>query len=239
MSGKQWFVAQLTWDAVQRRLSDGAAAILPIGAGAKEHGLHLPMNTDEIQADWIARKVATRFNALIWPTIRYGHYPAFTAYPGSISLSHPVFTAMVAEIIAGITHWKPPVLFVIDTGISTIGPVEAAVAGQGWPVPVVHLRIHGGPSYISTAARLRQQQFGTHADELETSRMLVIAPDQVDMSQAEATPQGPIEGPLTLENAPSGSYGDPALATAEKGQALLDAMMEDIFATVGRSLSGR
>jgi creatinine amidohydrolase len=44
------FVEQLSWDAVAQRIERGAAAILPIGAAAKEHGFHLPLNTDRIQA---------------------------------------------------------------------------------------------------------------------------------------------------------------------------------------------
>ena len=41
----------MTWDAVARRIDNGAAAILPVGAAAKQHGLHLPLNTDRIQAE--------------------------------------------------------------------------------------------------------------------------------------------------------------------------------------------
>jgi Creatinine amidohydrolase len=66
------FIEGLTWDEVNRRIASGTAAILPIGAGAKEHGFHLPMNTDRIQAEWFATQIAGRFNALIWPTVTYG-----------------------------------------------------------------------------------------------------------------------------------------------------------------------
>ena len=41
-------VAGLTWDQVGQRLAAGATAILPIGAGAKQHGLHMPMATDQV-----------------------------------------------------------------------------------------------------------------------------------------------------------------------------------------------
>ena len=45
------FVEHMRWDEVARRIARGAAAILPIGAAAKQHGLHLPLNTDRIQAE--------------------------------------------------------------------------------------------------------------------------------------------------------------------------------------------
>ena len=48
-------VAGLTWDQVKARLSAGVAAILPIGAGAKQHGLHMPMATDQVFAEYFAQ----------------------------------------------------------------------------------------------------------------------------------------------------------------------------------------
>jgi creatinine amidohydrolase len=91
-------VAGLTWDRVKDRLAGRAAAILPIGAGSKQHGLHLPMATDQIFARYFARALADRIDALIWPTLSYGAYPAFVAYAGSVSLSSRTFQATVTEI---------------------------------------------------------------------------------------------------------------------------------------------
>jgi creatinine amidohydrolase len=218
-------VAKLPWNEIESRLTAGADAILPIGAGAKEHGLHLPMNTDEIQAMWLSERVAAETGALVWPAVNYGFYPAFRDYPGSISLSRQTFVALVREICGDILRWGPRKLYVLDTGISTLQPVDEAIAGTEGSI---HLRIHDGPRYRAAAESLRQQAFGSHADELETSRMLAIAPDAVRMARAQATPGGAFEGPLTRALAPSGSYGDPTLANAEKGARLIDAMLADL-----------
>ena len=96
------FVEHMSWDEVARRIDAGAVAILPIGAGAKQHGLHLPLNTDRIQAEFLAARLAARIDALVWPTLTYGHYPAFVEYAGSTSLSAATFEAMVAEIASDI-----------------------------------------------------------------------------------------------------------------------------------------
>src|SRR5262245_26855977 len=53
-------VADLTWDIVAERLASGAAALLPIGAGAKQHGLHMTMATDQVSAEYFATVVADR-----------------------------------------------------------------------------------------------------------------------------------------------------------------------------------
>ena len=48
------WVAQLAWPQVRARIDGGAAALLPVGAGSKEHGPHLPCHSDQLQAEWLA-----------------------------------------------------------------------------------------------------------------------------------------------------------------------------------------
>ena len=180
-------------------------------------------------------RLAERFDALIWPTLTYGYYPAFVAYAGSSSLSSATFEAVVHEIAQGILDSGCRKLFVLNTGISTLAPVERALARLD-AGKVMHLRIHEGPRYRQAAERLAEQSHGSHADELETSLMLALAPKLVEMARAEPSPAigheapGPLT-PLDL-NSPnysrSGSYGDPTLATSAKGEILLAAMLDDL-----------
>jgi creatinine amidohydrolase len=232
-------IENLTWDEVTRRIAQGAAAILPIGAASKQHGFHLPMNTDRVQAEWLAAQIAARIDALIWPTVAYGYYPAFVEYAGSASLSAPVFETLVWEITAGIVGFGCRALFVLDTGISTIAPVDRAIARLN-NQNILHLKIYHGPRYRRAAERLSAQSHGSHADELETSLILAMAPHLVDMARAEASPvlQREAAGPLTPSDTASpnysrsGSFGDPTLATRAKGELLLAAMIDDTTATV-------
>jgi creatinine amidohydrolase len=238
------FVEHMRWDDVARRIDAGAIAILPIGAGAKQHGLHLPLNTDRIQAEWLAARLAARIDALVWPTLTYGHYPAFVEYAGSISLSAATFEAMVTEIASDILSHGCRALLVLDTGISTRVSIERAQArlkiGN-----TLHLKIHDGPRYRRAAAALARQRHGSHADELETSLMLAIAPEVVEILRAEASPAiaKATPGPLTPvdQTSPnysrSGSFGDPTLATLEKGEALLAAMLDDLAEQVATFLA--
>lgn len=229
------FIERLTWDEVSRRIHDGATAILPIGAAAKQHGFHLPLNTDRVQAEWLAARMAGPVDALIWPTLTYGHYPAFVEYAGSAGLSAATFEKLVHEVATAILGGGCRKLLVLNTGISTLAPVDRALARLD-ANRVKHVWTHGGPRYPRVAKELAQQPHGSHADELETSLMLALAPDLVDMARAEASPAivKTTPGPLTLSdpNSPnysrSGSYGDPTLATAAKGAMLLAAMLEDL-----------
>lgn len=223
------FVADMTWDEVAQALAAGTASLLPVGAAAKQHGLHLPMNTDLVQADHIAAELERKLPFLVWPTVTFGYYPAFTAFPG-VSLSRATFMRLLTEAVADILRHGTGRVFVIDTGVSTIEPAAEALRPFG--TSAVHLRIHDGPRYRAAAQRLATQAFGSHADELETSRMLHIAPRRVHMDRAAATPGGPFAGPLTLANAPSGSYGDPTSATAAVGAQLWQAMFDDLMEAI-------
>jgi creatinine amidohydrolase len=238
------FVEHLTWNLVADRIDNGAAAILPIGAGAKQHGFHLPMNTDRFLAESLAVRIAGRIDGLIWPTVAYGHYPAFVDYAGSVSLSAPVFESAIREIAAGILGYGCRALLVLDTGISTLAPVDRALVGNP---DALHLKVHDGPRYRRAAAELATQSHGSHADELETSLMLALAPHLVDMSRAEASPALTHEtpGPLTRGDSDSpnysrsGSFGDPTLATRAKGEILLKAMVDDIAEQAAAFIAGK
>ena len=178
----------MSWDEVARRIQDGAAAILPIGAAAKQHGFHLPLNTDRIQAECLAGRLAAEVDALIWPTLSYGHYPAFVEYAGSSSLSASTFEALVHEIAAGILGNGCRKLIVLDTGISTLAAGRSR-AGASRRRPGQAFADPRGPALSAARPRhLAEQSHGSHADELETSLMLAIAPHLVDMARAEASP---------------------------------------------------
>jgi creatinine amidohydrolase len=229
------FIERMHWDEVAQRIKDGAVAILPIGAAAKQHGFHLPLNTDRIQAEWLAARMAEKLDALIWPTLTYGHYPAFVEYAGSSSLSISTFEALVREVAGQILAGGCQRLLVLNTGISTLAPVDRALMRLASD-RVRHLWIHEGPRYPRVARQLAEQSHGSHADELETSLMLALAPHLVDMKRAEASPVLKEEAPGAVTpsdpNSPnysrSGSYGDPTRATRAKGEALLAAMLDDL-----------
>ena len=84
---------------------------------------------------------------------------------------------------------------------------------------------------------LRQQPGGTHADEIETSMMLYLRPDIVQMPKARPDFSRPGPGYLTRNPnntngiySPTGAWGDPTLATLEKGKIVVDALLDELCA---------
>ena len=234
------FVAQLSWPEVAQRIEAGAVAVLPVGAACKEHGPHLPMNTDYLQAEWLAAALVQRADVLVWPTVAYGHYPAFTDYPGSISLARETFECLVREILADIHRAGARTLLVLNTGISTIKPLQVAGAAMAASMRVELANVYAGAHCRRVTEAIEEQACGGHADELETSILLAIGAEHVDREKAVAwTPPAPVaSGPFSRSDpahpryTPSGVWGDPTLASAEKGRRLLAAMVKDLLATV-------
>lgn len=224
-------LAGLTWPEAEARLAAGAVPVLPIGAAAKEHGHHLPMATDARQADWLGAALAARHPVLVWPTLNIGHYPAFTDYPGSVSIDAALFTEVLRQVGASIRrHSRAPVLLV-NTGISTIRAIDALLHGASADLRAAH--VYRGEHYRSALATHTGQRHGGHGDEAETAIMLAIDPDAVRMAEAQAFDHAPPPGPLSRRpgdpgHTPQGVWGDPTRATAVAGRALLAAMLRDL-----------
>ena len=232
------WVQDLPWPTVAARIAAGAIALLPIGAASKEHGPHLPHGTDYVQAGHYAAHIATEVDALIWPVVAYGYYPAFTDYPGSVSLREVTFIALIEDILAGIVASGVQRIALINTGISTIPPLTKMIATPPTAAIVDLVNCYHGPRFSAASAAVQEQQFGGHADEIETSLMLAIAPERVVMDQAVAATAPVLRGtfnrldPGAPNYSPSGVNGDPTRATRVKGELLLAALYADIVAAV-------
>lgn len=229
-----YLVAELTWPEVKTCLEQDYLAVLPIGAGSKEHGLHLPMNTDYLQAEWLAKQTVNYCHSLIWPIVSYGYYPAFINYPGSCSVSEVSFSQTIADILQNILMAGANRILIINTGISTIRPLENTLANFNQAGQIILFNAYTGPHFTNVVNEIEKQTFGSHADEIETSIMLALFPDKVEMTKAKHSNGEWIAGPLNPDDAgkpnysPHGVIGDARLATIEKGQKLTRAIMEDL-----------
>ncbi|HEV8390249.1 MAG TPA: creatininase family protein [Dongiaceae bacterium] len=240
MTGAGRFVEDLTWPEVADAFKADVPVILPIGAAAKEHGHHLPMKTDWLLARALCEGIAATLPVLIAPIVPFGYYPVFRAYPGSQHLAADTFVRLLTELLEGLIDQGARRIAIVNTGVSTEGPVGLATRGilerRGIKIGVADIRRLG-----RKADQLLQQQFGSHADERETSVLVAIAPALVRMDLARADygkepPPGIFATPTTMQStdanaadySETGAFGDPTLASAEKGRVILDAMIGDL-----------
>jgi len=224
----------LTWQQAEKVLTPEAVVVIPLGAAAKEHGPHLRLNNDLVLAEYFKRRVMTRETVVVAPTINYHFYPAFTEYPGSTSLRLDTARDVVVDICRSLARFGPRRFYVLNTGVSTIRalkPAQDQLATEGIVMHFTDILTIGEEAEKA----VRQQEGGTHADEIETSMMLYMDPSLVDMSKAvkDYHPQG--AGGLTRDPkgkgtySPTGIWGDATLATREKGRRVVEAMVEGML----------
>lgn len=229
-------LADLTWVEAEKFLTKDAIVVLPLGAAAKEHGPHLRLDNDLRLADGLRDRVLQTEDVVVAPTLPYHFYPAFVEYPGSTTLRADTARDVIVDIVTSLAAHGPRKFYVLNTGVSTVAPLAAAkevLAGAGISLAYTNLLAALGPHEKT----ILQQPAGTHADEGETSMMLVLAPERVDMSKAARDIHEKRPGPLTRDpNAgrglysPSGVYGDATLATRDKGEALVRVLVDAIRA---------
>lgn len=224
----------LSWDEAERVLTPDAVVVIALGAESKEHGRHLQLNNDFLMAEYLKKRVlaSASQNTIVAPTINYSFYPAFLEYPGSTSLSMDTARAMITDIIHSLAHYGPRRFYILNTGISTLGPLTQAATDLSKDGIVLHFTDLTKDDPIEKKLR---QSGGTHADEIETSMMLYIAPESVRMKKTvrDLNPHQP--GGLTRDPqgkgtySPTGAWGDPTLATREKGQAVTESLVSTIL----------
>jgi len=228
----------LTWVEADRALKEYDVVLFALGARTKEHGPHLPLKTDYVMAEYLKDRVAEQVQAAILPTLQYGYYPSFLEYPGSVSLQAETFKNMILDICRSINGYGVRKYYVLNTGISTLKPLEeAAKELKTGGIVLRYLNLMDVDKTLPEG--LLQQEGGTHADEAETSMMLYFAPEAVDMSKAvkdyDARPgrKGLTRNPQgTGTYSPTGIWGDPTLATPGKGRVIVEATVRAIVKQV-------
>jgi creatinine amidohydrolase len=224
----------LTWDEAERVLTSDSVVVIPLGAESKEHGRHLQLNNDFLMAEYFKQRVldAAPQNVVVAPTINYSYYPAFLEYPGSTSLSMDTARAMFTDVIHSLARYGPRRFYILNTGISTLKPLAQAAADLA--KDGILLRYTDFTKEDPVEKKLRQSG-GTHADEIETSMMLYIAPQSVQMKKAARDlnpnqPGGLVRDPTGKGTySPTGAWGDPTMATREKGQAVVESLVATIL----------
>ena len=226
---KGYWLEKLSWLEAERLLNTKTVVVIPLGAAAKEHGPHLPLNNDALIANWLAGKIVQRLPVVAAPLINTSFYPAFVEYAGSISLRAETARDMLIDCCRSLASFGVASFYVLNTGVSTERPLTMAkqvLEAEGYRFKYLKL----SEAFTSLDSKIFKQGYGSHADEHETSLMLHIAPEVVDMSKAvDDGAEG--EGKLSRVKgggiwSKSGVYGQATLANANKGRLVAEALVE-------------
>jgi creatinine amidohydrolase len=221
-------MADMTWVEVRGAIQRGyATAIVPSG-GIEQNGAHMVLGKHDYivrrAADLIARELG---RTLVTPVVSFvpeGSYDPPSdnmVFPGTLGIPESVF----AQVLEGIARSLKSAGFKTICFIGDHGGNQASQAiiaaklkgewtGQGMTV------LHVSDYYVDDAqiGYLRDKgesaaTIGNHAGIIDTSELLAVHPQGVDLSRLAALPLNP---------EPTGHSGDPSRATAAYGTALLD-----------------
>ena len=229
----------MTWEEARDAAGPGSVAILPVGA-IEAHGPHLPLETDVIIAQAMARTGAARLAArglrvLVLPPLTYTSAGFARGFAGTLSLRPETVVATVVDIADSLRRHGYTVLAIANAHLDPdhLASIEAAVnqIRRG-----LRLRVAFPNLVIKPWALRLSDEFKSgacHAGQFETSIVLAERPDLVREATMAALPPNPVslsrairEGKMEFEEAggPRAYFGYPAQATAEEGRATIEAL---------------
>ncbi|RDD62190.1 creatininase family protein [Ferruginivarius sediminum] len=242
---KEVRLAHMTQDEVARAIDSKRLVILPTGA-TEAHGPHMPIDTDSHQAEHIAVLLAKRIDAVVAPAVCYGVSKTFENFPGTISLSIPVYQELVYEVCAALIRSGFEHVLILN-GNRPNGTANDAVArrlvddlDEQFNFKVTAF------SYWEPGAKqihaLRKSEVGGmgHAGEFETSFQLSVRPELVHMDRLGGVHAplvgwdlvAPMEPVRTYGRRPrpakghAAIFGNPHVAAKESGDAMIAATVD-------------
>jgi creatinine amidohydrolase len=223
-------------------LEQTRTVLIPFGA-TEEHGPHLPLATDTLHAVAVGRRLAERRPIFIAPPVPYGVCRSTADHPGTLSISTATLHALAIDIVTAL-YRQGLRNFILLTGHAGGTHTSTLVdAGEELLRRYDDIRVAVLTEYMLAAREGRgiiETPDDSHAGEIETSRMLHMHPQLVKGSAEREYPQFPA-GILVRDKRrywPNGVWGDPTLATADKGARLEEAVVGALERLIARLEGG-
>jgi creatinine amidohydrolase len=215
--------------------------VLPLGS-TEQHGPHLPLDTDTVIATAVAHGLADRIAAtgadvVVAPPIAYGASGEHEQFAGTVSLGLEALEYLLVEYGRSACRWAERVVIVNGHGgnVEALDRAVRRLVAEGRDVVWV-------PCLATETAVAPTPD--AHAGRVETSLMLHVAPERVQIDLAEPGNVTPLSDLLpTLRRsgvaavAANGVLGDPRGASAAEGAHLLDAMIDTAHALLDKEHS--
>ncbi len=235
------FFPYLSWTQVEA-LPDKANTLIiqPIGA-VEQHGPHLPLVVDAAIATAVVGQALHQLDPAIpayaLPPLYYGKSNEHWQFPGTITLTAQTLIAVLMEMAVSIYRAGfRKLVFVNGHGgqPQVLEIVARDLRQQHSDLMIFPLFVWGAPHNAAELVGASEYNQGIHAGDVETSVMLSLLPNQVDMAKAvreypNELPAGSLlslEGQLPIawtmaDLSRSGVVGDATVSTAAKGNAIL------------------
>ncbi|SFB00056.1 creatinine amidohydrolase [Lentibacillus halodurans] len=221
---------------IKEKIDHSKIAILPIGA-VEAHGPHLPLGTDNLLAERLSEKLAERVNGFVLPTLPYGQVWSLRNFPGSIHIRNDSLIRFLVDIGKSLYHQGFTTFAMVNGHLGNGTALKESARALYETCPDMRVLYFFYPGMNKAAAEVRETQSSHntyfHACEIETSYMLYLAPEYVDMDKAITDiPDIPADADVTPtpweEFTASAVLGDAKLATEEKGKYIVNIALENM-----------
>src|SRR5207253_1731062 len=148
---------KLTWPQVRSEIESGRdTVVLALGA-TEQHGYHLPLATDALLGDHLARALADRLDAFLGPTLRVGCSEHHLGFAGTLSLSESTFHAVVADLVRSLLSGGFRRIVLVPTHGGNFAQLATAVAKLDQPRAVTALTDLG---VLFQIAQMGEREYG-------------------------------------------------------------------------------
>lgn len=224
-----------TWEEIDSYVGNGVA-VIPSGA-IEVYGPHLPLGSDSLAAEGVARLVAQRLDALCLPLIPVGYSADLMSFPGTLSVEPEAFKAYLRGVCESLRRWGFSKFLFFNTHLGNVRLIDQVADGLLGDTDVRCLQIDWWRFADRIGADLWESGDWSvgHAGELGTSVMLYLTPDlvrserQVDfVPVTDPWPRGVDPYRPYRELTASSVMGNPSAATVEKGRIVVERSVEEI-----------
>lgn len=230
----------LTWPECERLGAEGAVGLVAL-ASLEQHGPHLPLATDSLLAERLAREVAERLSGPVVsvPVLRGGLSAHHLAFPGTVTIPPDTYRALAEAYLEGLERMGIGQIGIFSAhggNFSLVSELVASYEGEARLAGYSDLgRFVEVMSDAAAVCGLRVPETDIHAGGLETSMMLAAFPELVRPFDGVVGYTAATSGWLerffaegTRAVSESGVVGDLAGANAEVGKAIFAALADEL-----------
>jgi len=251
-AAEKYLYADLTWPEVNEAVLMNKVLLLPIGS-TEQHGHHMPLDVDNFLATSVCLEAGKRNpqDILVMPNIPYGYNEHAMDFPGTIHVHYDHFIEYCLDVCKSVAYYGFQRIIIVDGHGSNEHLCEFIARRATLETDALFASTMWTNLTKDKFEEVRESGFGgaAHAGELETSVYLYLEPAKIYMDKAIDHYGGAAGckgskftsvdltkgwGPIKLVRwtssaTPNGVSGAATLATAEKGEAILNAAVDNLL----------
>ena len=237
------FLGEMTTLEVEAFVAGHDTVIVPVGS-TEQHGPHAPLLTDALIPTEVGRRVAERIDAVVAPTVNYSLSYPHVGFAGLVHIRIPTFMALIEDLCAGLAAIGFRRIVFLNGHYDNTYAIAYACANVADRLPAgtrcFPVNYWDGMT-PEEAAEFFDPANGLHANKGETSAVMAINPDLVDMELAniefppfpEVRNEGAVHtafffsSPGSVYRATqSGTWGDARASSADFGERYLEVVTD-------------